>query len=366
MLDKTINPLTSTLDTINRIDDLYNLDFALPKNDRLTPSFFVYEKGEVKKITIENEQTIFNIGTSEENEVVITDPLSSSVQITVIRVGGQCYFMDCGTKDAVQFNGVQKRQEIIPAESRMVMQIGTTWIIYIGIDHHKYDETDSVLLKRSLLKCIPSKSSYGEVLLKLNNHEWYSSSAPILVGCHNSCDFRIDHPDAHPFHFLVYFSPSGLYVEDITFGRPGILINGKPSRRATMVNADSRITLNSLNIDLFLYGNIADQCKYLYADLNRQPGLCLSHLKRPGVCFALPTGNRKLTVGRSEHCDVVLEDNAASKIHAHFMVRDKLLLVQDNNSTNGTFLNRDQITKATVKPGDILELGDSCFLVHYQ
>ena len=366
MLDKTINPSNSVFDTINRIDDLYDLNFSVPKNERLTPSFFIYEKGEVRKIQIEDGQTIFNIGTSPENEIIIQDENSSEVQVSIIRLGKQCYFMDCGDKDLVQFNGIQKRQEIIPAESRMVIKIGSTWVIYIGIDHHKYDETDSVLLKRSLIKCVKQKNSYGDVLLKLGNHEWYSSSAPILVGSHNSCDFRIDHMDVSPFHFIVYFSPVGLFVEDITHGRPGITVNDNRCRFPVSITQDSVIKIDKLEINLFLYGNIKDQCDFLYSELVRTPGLTLTHLKRANSFYALPQTSRKLTVGRSEDCNLVLVDNAASKIHAHILVRDKYLMIQDNNSTNGTFVNQTQVDKSHVKPGDILEMGDSCFLLHYQ
>lgn len=366
MLDKTINPASSTLDTINSIDDLYNLDLSIPNNDRLTPSFFIYEKGEVRKIQIEDGKLTYNIGTDPQNEIVINDELASPVQISIIRLGKECYFMDCGEKDLVMFNGIQKRQEIIPAESRMVIRIGSTWIIYIGIDHHKYDETDSVLLKRSLIKCIKQKNSYGEVLLKLGDHEWYSSSAPILVGSHNSCDFRIDHTGISPFHFIVYFAPSGLYIEDITHGKPGFKLNGQPCQFPTIMNEDCLIEVSKLQIGVYLYGNVNDQCNFLYSELNRHPGLTLTHMKKNNISYDLPLSNRKLTVGRSQDCDIILADNAASSCHAQIMVREKFLLLQDNNSTNGTYVNREKVSKSHVSPGDLIEMGDSCLLLHYK
>ena len=364
MLERTISQISS-FDTIHSIEGLYDLELKVPKAERLTPSFFIYEKGQVNKVQIHEGQTHFNIGTREDNEIVIHDPQCSDVQVAIVQLGKECYFMDCGDTDSVQFNGIQKRQEIIPAESRMVIKIGSSWIIYIGIDHHKYDETDSVLLKRSLLKCVKSKSSYGEVLLKLGNHEWYSSSAPILVGSHNSCDFRIEHPDVSPFHFIVYFSPAGLYIEDITHGRPGILVNGAQCKFPTALTEDSLIEIGKLKTSVFIYGNIQDQCSYLYNELQRKPGLVLTNLKKD-YCHALPLSSRKLSIGRSDECNIVLIDNAASKVHAHLMVRDKHVLIQDNNSTNGVFLNREQIQKASIKAGDIVEMGDSCFLLHYQ
>ncbi len=59
-----------------------------------------------------------------------------------------------------------------------------------------------------------------------------------------------------------------------------------------------------------------------------------------------------VTIGR-EGCDVVLPDPEVSRRHAALRVTDGRLVVEDLGSTNGTFVNGEQITG----PRE-LELGD--------
>lgn len=57
------------------------------------------------------------------------------------------------------------------------------------------------------------------------------------------------------------------------------------------------------------------------------------------------TLNGKKTIGRKKICDLSFEnDNALSGIHCYLYSKDKKIYVQDNNSTNGTFVNGVPIT----------------------
>ena len=53
------------------------------------------------------------------------------------------------------------------------------------------------------------------------------------------------------------------------------------------------------------------------------------------------TDDRKVNVGRSKQCDIVLEDPSVSRLHARVRLSKKgYLEVEDLNSTNGTYLHR--------------------------
>lgn len=363
MADSTIR---RSFDTINSLPDFSGIKSRYSRKERLKPSFFVYENGGVNKIEIDPEESIFHVGTAADNEIVIKESQASSRQMTIVQLDGGCYFVDCGEKDLVQFNGIQKRQEIIDIESRMVIRIGQAWIIYIGLDSHKYDETDSVVLKRSLVKLAPKKESCGDILLKMGDHEWDSHSAPILAGSHNSCDCRFDGQGISPFHFIIYFSPTGLFIEDLTQGAPGIKLNGNPCTISAPMTEDACISINNINIFIYLYGNVDDQCDSLFAEINRHPAMMLTNLTNTKANVLLPKTSRKLAIGRSDENDVIIDNPSMSRSHAQMMIREKYLLIQDNGSTNKTRLNLEPITKAHVLPGDLLQFGDVCFLVHYQ
>lgn len=71
--------------------------------------------------------------------------------------------------------------------------------------------------------------------------------------------------------------------------------------------------------------------------------------------------NGRKTMGRKKTCDLSFEnDNALSGIHCYLYSKDKKIYVQDNNSTNGTFVNGVPITgEYVVESGDILLAGSA-------
>jgi len=71
------------------------------------------------------------------------------------------------------------------------------------------------------------------------------------------------------------------------------------------------------------------------------------------------TVETELTIGRTEQASIALDDSGLSRINTTFFVDDGELLVADENSTNGTFLNGERIEgrPRIVKNGDRLKLG---------
>jgi pSer/pThr/pTyr-binding forkhead associated (FHA) protein len=76
-----------------------------------------------------------------------------------------------------------------------------------------------------------------------------------------------------------------------------------------------------------------------------------------GTEFPLPDG-RELILGRMSVANVVIGDEKTSRRHASVTIANGEVAVQDLNSRNGTFINGQRITKATLKPGDHLAVGD--------
>jgi hypothetical protein len=73
-------------------------------------------------------------------------------------------------------------------------------------------------------------------------------------------------------------------------------------------------------------------------------------------------GIDQLTVGRQPDCDLVLEHPSVSKMHAvlRWDAANKRCSVQDQGSTNGTFLNASvRVRKETMlRDGDIISFGE--------
>ena len=104
-------------------------------------------------------------------------------------------------------------------------------------------------------------------------------------------------------------------------------------------------------------------------DMTRREG------EPPGPCLLLgKTGPKRgmtleidkakgLVMGRSRTCDVIIADGRLSAQHLRILFRGDRYYVEDLRSTNGTFLNANRILSAELRPGDLLRLGGSEFLI---
>lgn len=63
------------------------------------------------------------------------------------------------------------------------------------------------------------------------------------------------------------------------------------------------------------------------------------------------------TVGRSKSCDVTINDSSLSRLHMRIEHREGQFYVVDNNSSNGTFVNRRKIVDAPIRNGDAVIAG---------
>jgi hypothetical protein len=64
-----------------------------------------------------------------------------------------------------------------------------------------------------------------------------------------------------------------------------------------------------------------------------------------------------IIVGRSGDCDVVLADATVSGRHARLSWNGRRIVVEDLGSANGTFVGRDRVDRAEIRPGDDVRFG---------
>jgi len=68
----------------------------------------------------------------------------------------------------------------------------------------------------------------------------------------------------------------------------------------------------------------------------------------------------EITVGRAPGCQVVVEDTFVSQVHARVFQREGNYLVEDLGSTNGTYLNKKQLSGTMMMHrGDRLQVGNT-------
>lgn len=76
----------------------------------------------------------------------------------------------------------------------------------------------------------------------------------------------------------------------------------------------------------------------------------------------IPISTWPASIGRDSNNTVILDDDRASRHHARIKKRDRIFVIEDLESKNGTYLNGDRVLNATIQSGDKIIVGD-CELV---
>lgn len=74
----------------------------------------------------------------------------------------------------------------------------------------------------------------------------------------------------------------------------------------------------------------------------------------------------KITIGRSPEADIVIDDKRISKVHCTVQYSKGSIIVEDNNSTNGTYLNGQRIDKASVTASSLLQMGGTVMKIEFK
>ena len=99
------------------------------------------------------------------------------------------------------------------------------------------------------------------------------------------------------------------------------------------------------------------------SSLNRLVGWLVSYDIDPaGIDFKLYKG--RIKIGRSKHCKIIVNDSTISEEHVLLLCKDEKIILQDELSANGTFVNGKQIEeRVLLEDGDEIKLGSVTFII---
>jgi predicted component of type VI protein secretion system len=75
------------------------------------------------------------------------------------------------------------------------------------------------------------------------------------------------------------------------------------------------------------------------------------------VLKEVDVGTQPISIGRAPDNQLHVDNLAVSSHHARIFNESGKLVVEDMNSLNGTFVNSQRVTRATLKPGDVVSVG---------
>jgi two-component system, cell cycle response regulator len=68
-----------------------------------------------------------------------------------------------------------------------------------------------------------------------------------------------------------------------------------------------------------------------------------------------------VTIGRGNDCDIVVDLDSVSRRHAKIERRGAVIMIADQGSTNGTYVNELQVTERALADGDQVKIGNAIF-----
>lgn len=82
------------------------------------------------------------------------------------------------------------------------------------------------------------------------------------------------------------------------------------------------------------------------------------------VIERIVTEKKRISIGRTNDNDVVLENRAISRKHAMIEFNNNAAVIIDNESLNGTFVNNRKITEEVLRDEDVVTIGKYNLIYH--
>ncbi len=80
--------------------------------------------------------------------------------------------------------------------------------------------------------------------------------------------------------------------------------------------------------------------------------------------FDFDNGPQVISIGRRSTNDVCIPNLSVSGMHARLTIEDNIARIEDNNSTNGTYVNGRLISRQLLNDGDEIVIGKTRVMVH--
>ena len=225
----------------------------------------------------------------------------------------------------------------------------------------------------------PSGPMSGGRLVSLSDgREYQVGQGPLVFGRDASCDIVIESTEVSRRHAVIAGGPAGYVLEDTSAN--GVMVNGvRAGERRTLARGD---VLKIGPSEFRFYAEAAQAldspppgaAHRLYDTAHGIPSMVPSFPSRPTAPPPLATvlvrsgslrGQRLpirtpvVNIGRAEYNDLVFSEESVSATHAKLQRREELWVLTDLDSTNGTFVDGDQIRgEVPLMPGSTVRFGD--------
>src|SRR5687768_11691754 len=166
--------------------------------------------------------------------------------------------------------------------------------------------------------------------------------AVVLLGSEAYNHIRMASSTVSRSHALILNSDGGSYIRDLV-SRTGVFVNGEQVREKALFDGDE-IKIGRFSF-IFQSGVLPER------DVETPAG----QLKIGS--FVLPLNQRVVVIGRRAGCDLILENDLVSTVHAIVFTMNGKHVLRDLNSKNGTRVDNKKIHQVELKTSDVIRVG---------
>ncbi len=295
-----------------------------------------------------------------ECEFRISHEEADETHVIVQRAGCSWFVIESGKHDLMKINGFPRRQMCLRQNSTAVVQIGDmSFIFTTTIQPSQVKDSGGTAVMVEL-----QESQYGLSCNGVNIN--FDLEKTCLIGSDPLCDFQIP---SKAFCAMISNIGKRLFLNSLV--PPETLVvqtERSPEGNSAPLKPGSVISIGTHDINFRLSKDLRFTQDFNFipdAKSNCMRLLEIDTTGKTGISYVLPPSGRSIWIGRdSDQCLLGIGNSTKiSRIHAQSIIYDKSVLIIDNNTTNGTFVNGKRVRKRLLHPGDILRLGDIDFIL---
>ena len=323
-------------------------------------SCFYFNEGSWVRSELPHEVSRIRIGRNPyECEFKLNHKDADDVHIVIQRTGTSWYIMECGKKDLMKVNGFTKRQVHLKQGGTAVVQIGDMKFVF------STTKISGAPAKSEMVDAVPLTESQYSLSYNGNNVN-FNLEQVCLIGSDPLCDFFLP---GEAFIGMISNLGKRLFLTSMVDADKVIVeADGVSAAKNAPLKPGSIINVGNAEIDFKLSKDLRFSQNFNFVPDGKSDCMRLLEidaLGHAGHSYVLPPSGRSITIGRdSSLCLLGIHNSSKiSRKHAQAIIYDKSVLLMDNGTTNGTFVNNKRIKKRLVHPGDMVRLGDISFIL---
>ena len=298
-------------------------------------------------------------------------------------MGGGAAIRPAGADAVASVNGVQLGTDPVPLLHGDKVQLGAVELVVVDERHAGSTRmADATALRAATASTRPAAATgaatAGRLVSLSDGREYQLAHGPTVFGRDASCDIVIESTDVSRRHAIIANGPAGYVLEDTSAN--GVLVNGERiAERRTLARGD---VLRIGPGEFRFYADAAaasdspppGAAHRLFDTVHGIPAMVPAFPSRPTAAPPLATvlvrtgglrGQRLpirtpvVNIGRADYNDLVFGEESVSASHAKLQRRDELWFLTDLDSTNGTYVDGEQLRgEVALMPGSTVRFGD--------